>query len=213
MLAAVFRKFSDVTRVQIKSFLWVNVLLALAFVTAVPLVFGTKNLDSVASSYVLERYISLIGIILLTPLFSPESDKSIAELVESKYTSPAFIYIARLFVSAIVLVIFVSVSIWVMRLGNCEINVAQFSFGTLATALFLGALGFAAFSISKNIVVAYMLPIIIYMLNIFVGNRMKGFYLFSLSQNSLYEKYWLIFSAVLLFLFGVLYRYFERKFQ
>ncbi len=211
MSEVICKKFLDVTKVQIKYFLWVNILLSIALVIATPLLFGVKNLDSIASSFVLERFVALIGIVLFTPLFSPETDKNISELVESKNTSPTFVYLSRLLVSILVLVTLIAISIITMWLGACEFNVIRFGFGTLSTALFLGSLGFVTFAISSNVVVGYMLPIAIYMLNLFQGEKLKMLYLFSLSKNDLNEKYWLLGCAMILFLIGVLYKYCIRK--
>lgn len=210
MLITVCRKFLDVSRVQIKHFIWINAVVAFVLITITPVIFGIKNLDSIASSFILERFIALIGIILFTPLLTPELDQNVNELMKSKYTSFTFVSLVRLFLSLLILVAFIILSIFVMKLEHCDFNVLEFGFGTIATALFLGALGFAAISLSNNLVIGYMIPLFIYMLNMFAGNKLKMFYLFSLSVNSLSEKYWLLLGALLFILAGILYRLVQK---
>jgi putative effector of murein hydrolase len=84
-----------------------NLLLAVLILVLVPVSFGISNHDYIASSFILERFVSLTGIILLTPIFLPEQDKNIAELAESKYTSPTGIYLMRFLLATVSLIILV----------------------------------------------------------------------------------------------------------
>jgi|GEM_PF-6886214 len=80
-LGETWKKYLEIARVQIKLSTKNNLPLAILCIILMPIIFGIQNLDSIASSMVLERFISIIGIILLTPLYLPEQDKNVAEIV------------------------------------------------------------------------------------------------------------------------------------
>ena len=46
-----------------------------------PVLFGTTGLDRKAAAVPLEMFISIIGIILLVPIFQPEQDVEIKDIV------------------------------------------------------------------------------------------------------------------------------------
>ena len=52
-------------------------LLALVLLLLTPVLFGVANLDRTASAVPLEVFVSLTGIILLTPVFQPEQNPEI----------------------------------------------------------------------------------------------------------------------------------------
>lgn len=183
----------------------------MGLVAVTPVLFGIRELDSLASSFVLERFVALSGIVLCTPLFSPEQDRNIKEVVESKLTPLSEIYVTRLILATVALVCILTGFIGVMLLNDCHFTVGSFIFGTFATAFFLGSLGFAAYSLFDNMVVGYMLPLGYYMLNLFSGARLGNFYLFSLAHGSLSEKYWLFGGGVTLLAFGIVYRSLVRR--
>jgi cellobiose-specific phosphotransferase system component IIC len=83
---AASKRLLAIAKYQFKLILTANFTLAVALCLLTPIIFGIRYLDSYGSSFVLERFVSLIGIVLLTPLFIPEQDKNIAELVQSKQT-------------------------------------------------------------------------------------------------------------------------------
>ena len=205
MFTAVCARYSEIAKTQVKLTLRMNLLLALTVLFITPVIFGINNLDNTASAFVLERFVSLTGIIMLTPVFLPEQDKNIAELVESKYTSPIVIYITRLVLAAFSLLILISGFIIIMVLMSCEFDVFKFTVGTFSTAFFLGALGFIAYAISDNIVAGYLLSLGYYVFNMFSSSeQLKNIYLFTLGQNGFTEKYWL-FGIGTAFVFASIY--------
>jgi len=178
----------------------------------VPVFFGISNLDYIAASFILERFVALIGILLLTPIFLPEQNKDIAELVESKYTSQEVIYIMRLAFAVLSLFVLISAFVTIMLLLSCEFGAVRFVIGTFSTAFFLGALGFAAYAISDNIVAGYLCPIGYYVLNFFLGGDIgRNIYLFSLADNSLVEKYLLLIVGTLLTATGIVARWIKKR--
>jgi hypothetical protein len=207
MFAAVCVKYLEIAKAQVKLSLRMNLLFSVLILALIPVVFGVNNLDYIASAFILERFVSLTAIILLAPVFFPEQDKNIAELAESKYTSMTGIYFVRLVLSAISLFLLIIGFIAVMLLMSCEFDVLKYIFGTFATAFFLGALGFAAYAVSDNIVAGYLLPLGYYTFNMFSGSeQLKNIYLFTLAKESLTEKYWLISIGAVFAAAGIIYK-------
>lgn len=73
-----------------QSVLSILVSAALLFIT--PVLFGTAHLSPDEAAVPLELFVSLIGIVLITPVFEPEQDEAIYEVAASKYISPHCVY-------------------------------------------------------------------------------------------------------------------------
>jgi len=176
-----------------------------------PFVFGVENLDSLSSAIVLEKGVSLIGIVVLIPLFSPEQDKNISELAESKYTSMACIYLIRLFLSISIIMLLVSSFVMFMQYNKCDFNIIKYIFGTFSSALFLGALGLLVYSITNNVIVGYLISIFYYIINFVGADKLNNFYLFSMSKNSFKEKYYLFIAEIVMITISLLYKFVLQK--
>ena len=170
-----------------------------------------ENLDSLLSAVVLEKGVSLIGIVVLIPLFSPEQDINISELAESKYTSMTCVYLIRLFLSIIMILLLTASFVMFMQHNNCDFNVVKYVFGTFSSALFLGALGVLVYSITNNVIAGYLISVFYYIINLSGADKLKNFYLFSMSKNSFKEKYYLFISAIIMIGISLLYKFVLQK--
>ncbi len=179
-----------------------HALLALGTALIAPLLFGMAHLDSSGSALPLEMYLSLTGIILLTPVFQPEQDRSLHELVSSKWIARSLVYLIRTVYSFLALAVLVGLAALVMRLNDCDVTLSLYS-GTLATAVFLGALGMLASAISGNTAVAYMVPLVYYMMNLGGGSRLGAFYLFGMLSGDEKGKSVLWFSGAAMVLLSL----------
>lgn len=197
-------RLKSMTKVQLRLMLLPAVLPAIVFALLSPFVFSVKNLDSVSASMAIERFFSLFGIILLTPVILPEQSENIHELICSKRASyPKTI--ALRYLVLLPLLIFLSTGICVvMKLGGSDFPMLRFVFGGTVTAFSLGALGFFAYCISGNWIAGYLAPVCFFTLNMGSAKMLGNFYLFSLSYDSLMEKYWLLSAAVVLSILGIL---------
>lgn len=176
-----------------------------------PLFMGIDNLTAIETAKVLDYFVVLIGIILLPPIFLPEQDKELRDLIRSKYTGQAAIYLIRLSQAVFFLTAYLLVFLFVLKTGNCQAEYVKFFAGCMAGMLFLGGLGLFAYSVSDNVVIGYMVPIIYYIMNYGGGKKIFGdFYLFSLMQGSYTEKWFLFITAVVLLTVGISYRAFKR---
>lgn len=167
-----------------------------------PFVFGTANVDAKTAAIPLEMFVSLIGIILLTPVFLPEQHENIRDVVESKATAMVCVYGIRIGIALLSMLALIAAFVFYMKGNGCVIDFFTAVFGTFSGGVFLGALGLLAYGRSNAITVGYMAPMAYYMLNLFGGKKYFGkLYLFSMSSGSITEKYWLISAGVLLILF------------
>jgi hypothetical protein len=96
--------------------------------------------------------------------------------------------------------------------NNCEFPEFKFFLGTLAEAVFLGGIGFCVYSLFDQIAVAYLAPIMYYLMSLTGGKQLlKDFYLFSMINESYKEKIWLAIAGVLLIVVGLLFPYMRKK--
>lgn len=154
-----------------------------------------------ASAVPLEIFISLTGIVLLTSIFQPEQDSYIDEITASKYISNIYVYIIRIVYSLVALVALISIFSLYMKLSGSDVTLLLW-LGAIATAMFLGSIGLFTASISGNIAVSYMVPVIYYALN-FGGNQLGNFYLFSMMRGDYEPKIWLFAGSLLLIIFSI----------
>lgn len=205
-------RYLQIGKVNLRLSLLPNLLLSVVLLLLSPLVMGVENLDASRTAAVLEMFVALIGIILITPIILPEQNKDIRDLVEAKYTSITVILLIRLIEAIVSLAILIGGYTIFLRLNHCDFPPVPFYLGTLAEALFVGGIGFCAYSIFNQIAIAYMLPIVYYIVSISPGKQLlKNFYLFSMRYGSYREKYYLAMVGVILIVFGLGYPYLVKR--
>ncbi len=199
MLEANWLKRLIFIKLQLKLSIIFNILLSIGLLILMPVFINIKYLDPISSAIVLERIVSLTGILMLTPLFFPEQDKNIAEVVDSKFLSSSKVLMVRLLLSLIGLFLIVMAIVLIMHCNQCDFPAFKYLVYTYITATFLGSLGFAASGITNNIIVGYLLSATYYIINLSVGPKLGNFYLFSMSIGSYEEKNYLLGASIFLF--------------
>lgn len=170
---------------------------AIGIVILTPVIFETSSLDGKLAAQPLEMFLCLSGAILFTPIFLPEQDENIRDLIRSKRTNYLAVCAVRFAYSAVVLAAIIGGFTFFMR--ACESAVGwQHFFGAFVTALFLGALGFLGAGISGNVTVGYMVAMIYYIANFTLKEKLGNFYLFSMSSGNGDGKLFLLAAALLL---------------
>lgn len=183
-----------------------HLLIALCFSLLAPVLMGMKGLDSVQVAQTLEMYVQLVGVILLVPIFIPDQDRNIRDLARSKYM-PAFkVHLIRLMESLLLLLAVLGAFIIVLYFNNPVFSPIQYYLGVLGGAVFIGALGIMAYSLSDNMAIAYMVPMVYYVCNYSGDKYLQKFYLFSMIKGSFDEKIVLGAAGIVLISAGILYR-------
>ncbi len=178
----------------------------------IPVIAGTANLDKYESAIPLEMFVSLIGIVMLTPIFQPEQNTDIDDLVSSKYVCTAKIHLIRTIYSIIILSILICIFAWYMNICNCSITLSLVM-GTIYEAIFLGSLGMITSSICSSTIIGYMIPIVFYALNYGMGSKLKNYYLFSMTIGQFKPKIYMLITGILFIAGAIILKEIKKKFQ
>ncbi|HKL80041.1 MAG TPA: ABC transporter permease [Mobilitalea sp.] len=198
-------RYLKITEKNLSISLLINVFMSVVFLIMIPVIFGINDLDRLDAARILEQFVSIIGIILLTPIFRPEGNKDVREVIESKYTSQTAIYILRMLMSTITILLLVWCFAACMEANRSEIMMWDYVMGTFATAMFLGSLGLLVYAVSDQIILCYLTTAGYLIFNLFTGSRYVGkFYLYSMMRGNMEEKYWLLGASVLMLVIPLL---------
>lgn len=178
-------------------------MLAAVVMVLTPVLFGTTNLDRLAAAAPLEMFVSTIGIILLVPIFQPEQNSEIEDIVTSQYVDCVYVYMIRVTYSVIGLVLLILLFSGYMLICGCDISVALI-FGTLADAMFLGSIGLLVAAVTNNLPVSLMASILYYGLNLFARSKVGAFNLFSMVNGDYSPNIWLFAVSIVLIIAAVI---------
>ena len=153
----------------------------LALLTSV--LFRVEALDGVKSAYPLEMVLSLTGMICLTPVFLPEQEEGIRDVVRVRKTGYLAVGLLRLCYSLLGVSLIFGAFVLFMYGRECDVTLRHLAGG-----------------ISRNVILGYLVSFLCYVSNF--GGAGKGFwasfYLFSMAGGSFQEKYWLLGTGLIL---------------
>ena len=184
--------------------------LGVFFLTAA--LFNLSALTAREAAKPLEFFLCFLGVMLLTPVFYPEQNHDLRDVVSSKKVSYLTVYALRLLISFIVLVILVAGIVALMKWNESEVT-AYHVLGGISTAVFLGAIGFCAAGITDNTVLGYMAAMLYYLANYGMKDKLGKWYLFSMSRGDFEAKWWLLMGATVLIVVTFVFVKFRRKYQ
>ena len=162
------------------------------------LMFNVTALQGIEAAKPVEFLLCFVGVMLLVPIFLPEQDKNIRDVICSKKINYFNILVIRILYSIVTMIILISFFIVIMKLCESDVTV-QHLIGGIASAWFLGAVGFAAAGITNNVTVGYMTAMLYYLANYGMKDKLGRFFLFPMSCLGRYdESGWLILGAVAL---------------
>jgi hypothetical protein len=135
-----------------------------------------------------QQFFAWAGIFLLSPIFMPEQRDNIEETVLSKSVPIKAAYLIRFVETLTVLLLFTAGFIFILCLFGSEIEFNRYFIHTLATALFLGSLGFAGTRFTGNIGVGYTIAFGFYIIQMFLPEkiieRFTYIYIFTLQSEA-----------------------------
>jgi len=200
----VMKRYFYIAKEYIKNHYVFHLVAAIIICMISPLFMGTENLNAVMTARVLEQYISLIGIILFVPIFLPDQDIEIRNLIRSKKEPVIRIKIIRLLEEVVALAGIVTVYIFYLIASHCSFPVWNYWFGTVSTCIFLGGIGILTYALIDNPPIAYAIPLLYYMLCYGSGEKYLGkFYLFSMSSQTVSDKIYLLAIGISMMFFGL----------
>lgn len=164
--------------------------MAIGLLILTPALFGVTALDTISAAFPLELSLSFLGVILLTPVYSPEQEPSILDTVRVRKTPHLFICGIRIIISVAITIIFIFGFVLMMSVLESEVFISH-ALASCANALFLGGLGILVSSISGNSVSGYIFPVLYYVIDLMGG--FGDFTIFSMTRSGTMDGKWLIF--------------------
>lgn len=157
------KKLVYITGKNLKYGLAAHLIIALLLCLMVPVIFGLNHLDRNMAAIPLERIVILTGILIMVPIFMPEQDRPLFDIMYTKMTPPAYVYAVRAVYSAIVVLLIPAVFTVVMYLLHSAVTLTHY-LGTVSSAFFLGSIGALTLAVTNNTAAAYMIPVICYVI-------------------------------------------------
>lgn len=192
-------RYLTIAKVNLKYQFFPHMLAAVLLCILSPLIMGVENLDSYQTAKIIDMFLSVIGIILMVPVFLGDEDKNIRELCYSKKESMAVVHGIRLLESLIVMVVIYVGFLFFLNSRNCEFPYALYLYGAISNGLFVGGIGLFVYAAFDLMPLAYMVPIMYYVVNVGGGRKYLGhFYLFSLMSRESADKIYLLMGGVIL---------------
>ena len=185
--------------------------LAVCFVMITPFLFNIDALSSVEAARPLEFWLCFVGVILLVSVFLPEQDKDIRDVIRTKEFDYDNLCMIRLLYSVAAMIILIVLFTGIMKL--CESDVRTYHvLGGIASAWFLGAVGFAAAGLTDNVMAGYMLSFLYYLANYGLKEKLGKFFLFPMTYSgNAGESKWLIGGAIALTVVTICTMKFRRR--
>lgn len=145
----------------------------------------------------LEFLLPFVGAALLGSVFLPEQDKNIRDVMESKKMNCSVVYAIRLLYSAIALIVLVCLFVWFLYLNEYEVHWFHL-YGSIASAFFVGSIGFAVSGLCGNTIIGYMAVVIYYLACYGLKKQLGVFWLFRMSAGIKTGKSWMFVGGAML---------------
>lgn len=200
----------EIAKINLRHNMLLSIGVAVLLCAATPLLIGTINLDLNSAAIPLEMFVSLVGVVLLTPVFQPEQNQEIDDLLSSKYHSTMKVQAIRAACSVGIAALLVALFGVYMKFQSCDVTLALV-LGTVADAIFLGSMGMLASALTGNTVIGYMPPLLYYALNIGMGPKLGSFYLFSMASGNYKAKICLCAAGVLMHAAALAYQKLHKR--
>lgn len=172
-------------------------LAALALMALTGLMFNINSLEGDAVARPLETLLIWIGPALLATVFLPEQNPEIRDVVRARQTSYLQVCLLRILYSVLTVVLLILVFTGIMRAGESRV-LPYHIWGSICSALLLGALGLAISGVTGNAAGGLMACMLYYLASYGIGRKLGAFSLFSMSKGAVQGKGWQLLAAVLL---------------
>ena len=185
-------------------------LAAIVALAVTPVIFGLSELNEKMAAQPLEIMSPIFGMILMTPIFLPEQNESISDVVRSKKTSHILVCFLRLLCSLLLTIALVGILALYMRYNDSKVTARLFA-GAIGGALALGSLGFFSSAVCDNAVTGYMVSASYLLMNMILREKLWIFDMFSFSEGKTEINSWLYLSALVLIILALLFRKYIKR--
>lgn len=191
-------RYLKIGTVNVKHNLGLHILVCVLLALLAPLFMGTRNLQQADVAKIMEVYLSLIGIILLVPVFLPDMNRDIRDLIYSKKEPMPVLHFIRVLEALVVMAVIGILFLTLLKSEDCQFDLGNMLYTLMANGIFLGGMGMFAFAVFDQPVFAYMIPLVYYVMNYGAGKDKLGkFWLFSMQAGSIEEKHYLISFGII----------------
>lgn len=184
------RKLGILLGVNFKLAIMKPTLISMGYLMLIPIIHGISNLEVKYVAEVLEKFVSVIGIILIVPLCSPElNSQNVKESIYGRVFTYGKVIAIRIFMAVIMLCFLISFFSIILMILHCEFPIGLYIIGTLITAGTIGMIGLTMTIFSNNLISGYVFSVS-YFLICWTGiiNEDNPVYLFSMVNNRLQQK-------------------------
>lgn len=167
------KRILPIARVSLKNNLPPHLLLCLGLFLGAFLIMWPEYWEADLTTSFFLTFLPLTGLILLTPLFLPEQDEEIADVLRVRATPLSLIFSVRAACAMLFLLALPAAALFLLRLLHCETSSGLWA-QAVSASLFLGGLGAFAHALWGNLPAAYLAPVLYFILCGMTGHeRMK----------------------------------------
>lgn len=205
-------RYCEIAKTNWKHNLLPHCIIAILICIAAPLLMGVKNLEEPQVAKIIEFYLGFLGVILLIPLFLPDTNKDIRDLTASKKTPVTTVRIIRLFDALACLVLLLALFLGALKTGGCNFRYGECFYVAFSNCVFMGGLGLLFYSMADNIALAYMIPVLYYIISMGSGKKYLGkFFLMGFCAGNTEDKKYLLASGILMVAAALIIRWKRRE--
>ena len=172
-------------------------LTAVVLLVLTKLMFNINALEGSAVAQPLEMLAIWIGPALLVTVFLPEQNPEIRDVVRARRTSYLQVCLLRILYASLTVIVLTLLFTGIMKAAESQI-LPYHIWGSICSALLLGAVGLAAAGISGNAAGGFMVCMLYYLASYGMGRKLGVFSLFSMSKGQMSGKGWQLLTAVVL---------------
>ncbi len=199
-------------RYSLRYFYLPYLVLSLVLIRIMPIIFSVQYLDMYQTARILELYLVFNGMLILGPLFYPEEDQPIRNLILSKKQSFQYILTLRLLLAIIILLVLLFLNLIIFKINQCEFSFAKYMYGGFTSAWVLGGICVFTSGVSGSTIIGYLVGFVYYLINFGSGSKYLGkFYLFSMLQGGISDKIYLFGLGTLLISAGFVINVCKRR--
>lgn len=192
-----FGSYGNILKVNLRHQFPGPALAALALAVLTGLVFNLNALESAAVAKPLELLLIWIGPAVLVPVFGPEQNPEIRDVVRTRRIDYLQVCVLRIGYSALTVALLSVLFTGMMKAGESQV-LPYHLWGSICSALLLGAVGMAVAGISGNTAAGFMVCMLYYLASYGMKNKLGVFSLFSMTGGMMTGKGWQLLAAFFL---------------
>ena len=177
---------------------------AAALLAVIPVIFSLKLVDFETAAVIGERFLAVLGILLISHIGNIEENFDACDIVYSRTAPHVYTFVLRLMLAISVTFLSIGLIVLTAKASGGTFPLWEIWTGTFISALLLGFFGMTVSSISKSHVSGYLLSFAYFMFEWFTAGRYTGrFYLMSLLENNFPGKLNLLLPVLFLALLNI----------